>query len=196
MRRALLLLSLIAAHAISAGSALEAANDPRALQLVYEPWIKICFSHSDCLVAAGARGACDPSGGGLSVGVLNEKNGNLFAIIGTKHPLEAAISVQIDQDAPISTSHPECFGFGCGGKLEIDSRFVERLKRSQTITIEAVDKDNNKLSLSLSLADFAKAYDGPPIGPPKVQEFTHTSDEMKAMMKRAEEEKKLRECKE
>lgn len=90
----------------------------------------------------------------------------------------------------------ECTELSCGGRFEIDDRLIERLKRSQTIIMETVDEAGKKLSLSLSLADFAKAYAGSGLGPPKIQEFIRTSDEMKEIMKQAEEEKKLRECKE
>jgi invasion protein IalB len=188
MRRALMLCSLIAPYLIFGGSALEAASDPRATQLTYGPWSKICIGSSNCFVGAGARGACYPSGGGLSIIVTDDKNASLSANLGTKRRLEGAISVQVDQGDPILIPHPECHALGCGGKIEIDNALIERLKRSQTITIAATNTAHQKIRLSLSLADFAKAYDGAGTEP-KVSEEIVTSDEMKESMKRGEKEK-------
>src|SRR5258708_5106580 len=161
MKRVSVLFSLIATYLALAGSVLEAANDPRAMQLTYEPWTKICLGNSNCFVATAARGKCDPSGGGFSINVLNGKNMSLSARLMTRRTLEGPISIQIDQGDPISIPSPECQGLGCGGKFDIDSGFIERLKRAQTITIEGMITAHQKLSLSFSLADFAQAYDGP-----------------------------------
>ena len=71
-------LVLVATYLLFGGSTAEAA-DPRALQLQYEPWTKICIGGSNCFVATGARGKCDPSGGGLSINLLNGENMSLSA---------------------------------------------------------------------------------------------------------------------
>jgi len=189
----------IATSLLSAGSTVEAAADPRALQLTYDPWTKYCFKHgdgsSDCLVGTGVRGACLPSGGSFSL-TRGDKSESLSVNVGTKQALEGAISVQIDQDPPILISHTECHGLYCGGKLEIDNGFTERLKRSRTVAIEPTTTVGQKISLSLSLADFAAAYDGPESDPPKVHEDILSSEKSKEEMQRAEEQRKALECKE
>jgi invasion protein IalB len=184
MKRAPVLLSLIVTYLVFGASAVE-ANDPRAMQLTYEPWTKICFSGSNCLVAAGARGTCYPSGGALSINIPNDKTVNLSANLGTKRGLEGAISIRIDHDDPILIAVPQCYAPGCSGKVEIDGKFIERLKRSRTITIEATNTAHQKIGLSLSLADFAKAYDGPASDPPKVYE--ETSEKMKELLRQQAE---------
>jgi invasion protein IalB len=177
MKRARMLLSLLATYLVVGGSTVK-ADDPRAMQLTYGPWTKLCFKradgNSDCFISA------------LS----------LLVNFGTKRTLEGGISVQTDQDAPIPISHPECFGLGCRGKLDIDGEFIERLKRSRTIAIEATDAAHQKLSLSFSLTDFATAYDGPESAPPKAREEIVTSDKMNQLMKQPEDQKKASECKE
>ncbi len=172
--RAFMLLALIAAYPVFGGSAVK-ADDPRAV-LSYGPWTKLCFkradSNSDCFISAAARGACTPSGGGVSISIRDEKTLSLLASFGTRRTLQGGISIQIDQDAPIVISHPECFGLGCRGKIDITNEFIERLKRSRTIAIEATDTVHQKLSLSFSLAGFAATYDGPAGDPPKVRDET------------------------
>jgi invasion protein IalB len=199
MNRARVLLALIAAYPVFGGSAAK-ADDPRAMQLTYGPWTKLCFKradgNSDCFISAAARGACHPSGGGVSISIRDEKTLSLLANFSTKRTLAGGISVQIDQDTPILISHPECFGLGCRGKLDIDRKFIERLKHSRTIAIEATDAVHQKLNLSFSLAGFAAAYDGPAGDPPKVRDEAVTGDKMEQSTKQPEQQKQAFECKE
>jgi invasion protein IalB len=198
MKRAAVLFAAIAAPLVFGGSIAE-AGDPRSLQLSYGPWTKLCFKradgNSDCFISTAARGACHPSGGGLSISIRDEKTLSVLANFGTTHALEGGISIRTDQDAPIMMAHPDCFGLGCRGKLDIDRDFIERLKHSRTITVDATDTTHQKLSLSFSLADFARAYDGPASDPPKVKQDVVTSEKMKELMKQAEDQKAF-ECKE
>jgi invasion protein IalB len=187
VKRALVLVLLVVAYPVFDKSAAE-ASDPRAQQLTYEPWTKMCFrradGNSDCFISAAARGACYPSGGGVSVSIRDEKILNLLVNFATKRALEGGINVQIDQDNPILIPHPECFGLGCRGQLKIDREFIERLKRSQRITIDATDAAGQRIGFSFSLTNFSEAYDGPGTEP-KVREEIVSSETMKA-----------RECKE
>jgi hypothetical protein len=135
-----------------------------------------------------------PSGGSFSV-TRGDKSASLSVNVGTKHALEGAISVRIDQEPPILISHTECLGLYCGGKLEIDNGFTERLKRSRTVAIEATTTAGQKINLSLSLVDFATAYDGPESDPPKVHEEILSSEKFKEEMQRLDEQRKALECK-
>jgi invasion protein IalB len=192
VKRALVLFSLIATYAV-VGTGVVEADDPRAMQLTYESWSKVCLGN--CFVGAGARGACVPSGGGVVIVVPDGKSASLSVNFGTKRKLDSAMSVQIDQGASIPLPNPACDRFGCRAKFEIDGGFIERLKRAQTITITATDAAHQKTSLAFPLADFARAYDGPGTEP-KAREEILSSEQMKELMQRAEEEKRERECKE
>jgi invasion protein IalB len=191
MKQVLVLFSLIATYLAFGASAVEAANDPRALQLTYEPWAKICVNradgNSDCFISSGAKGACLPSGGGVAIVIRDKKQRSLSANLVTKRKLDGMLSVRIDQSAPIPFPHPDCHEFGCRGKLEVDTDFIEGLKHSRTISIEAATIDQQRISLAFSLEGFAKAYDGPAGGPPKAAEMTN--EEFKDRLKRAEREK-------
>lgn len=193
MTRTLVLLLLIATYLVFGEGAVE-ASDPRAKQLTYESWSKVCIDGSHCIVGAGARGACYPSGGILYIAMPDGKSANLSASLGTR-ALEGGISVRIDQGDPILIPHLECFANGCGGRVEIDSAVIESLKRSQAVNIEATTTAHQKVSLSLSLAGFAKAYDGPG-AESKMREEIVSSEKMEELMQREEEEKRERKCKE
>jgi invasion protein IalB len=194
MKRTSGLFLSIATYLAFDGSALRAANDPRAAQLTYESWMKACIA-ATCFVSAGVRGACFPSGGGLSIIVTNQENMSLSAHFATRRVLEGPISVQIDQGDPVLIPHPECTEAVCGGKVQIGGDFIERLKRSQTITIEAMDTARQKNSLTVSLAGFAKAYDGAASGPPEVREEILSPEKYKEMVQREDERRKALECK-
>jgi invasion protein IalB len=140
------------------------AGDPRATQLEYA-WSKICIGITGgdfrCSVSANAKAACYPAGGMIVVG------DELTVILSTRHALKTgAIDIQIDDAVPISIS-ASCVAFECKGQLAIDSEFIERLKRSRTLTVQAVNSANQAISLSIPLSDFEGTYEGPAT-PPKV----------------------------
>lgn len=187
MKRVLVLSAVIAARVGWGAGAAEAASDPRAAQLTYQPWAKICVNrpdgNSDCFTSSGAKGACQPSGGGIAVTIRDGKQRSLAVNLVTKRLLDGTLAVRIDQGIPISIPDPNCAESGCRGKLDIDSDFIEGLKHSHTIRVEAMTRDRQSISLAFPLAGFAEAFDGPAGGPPKVAEMT--SDELNARLKRA-----------
>lgn len=171
--------------------------DPRAAQLNYWPWIKSCIEQT-CFVGSGARGACHPSGGGVSIVIGSDKKLSLSAYFATKRPVEGAIGVRIDQGDPISIPVSKCIATNCASELEIDGEFVERLKRSRTIELQAMDAGHRKVSLSLSLAGFAEAYDRPGTEP-KISTNVVSAEKWQELLKEGEEQKerqKAFECKE
>ena len=192
MKRVPVLSLLILTYLAFDGGALKAANDPRATQLTYESWMKACIG-ATCFVAVGARGACVPSGGVLSI-VTDEKGVSLSITLGTKRTLEGAISAQINQGETILIPHPQCNGLACYGRTPVDSGLSDRLKKSKTIVVEATDSTHQEISYTFSLTDFAKAYDGLAAPPPKV--FEETNEKLKEELARQAEEQKKLECKE
>src|ERR1700716_1499425 len=180
--------AMIAACVAWGAGAAEAASDPRALQLTYQPWAKICVNrqdgNSDCFISSGAKGACQPSGGGIAVWIRDGKQRSLSINLVTRRMLDGTLAVRIDQGTPMPIPDPNCAELGCRGKLDIDTAFIEGLKHSRTISVEAMTRDRQAVSLAFPLAGFTEAFDGPAGGPPKVAEMT--SDELKARLKRTE----------
>jgi invasion protein IalB len=186
MKRLLVLSAVIPAYVGCGAGAAEAASDPRATQLTYQPWTKICVNrpdgNSDCFISSGAKGACQPSGGGIAVWIRDGKQQSLSINLVTKRPLDGTLAVRIEQGAPIAIPDPNCGELGCRGKLDIDTDFIEGLKHSRTISIEAMTRDHQAVSLAFPLAGFIEAFDGPAGGPPKIPEVT--DDELKQRLKR------------
>jgi invasion protein IalB len=188
MKRLLALSVVIAASVAWRAGAAEAASDPRALQLTYQPWAKICVNrpdgNSDCFTSSGAKDACQPSGGGIAVWIRDGKQRSLSVNLVTKRRLDGTLAVRIDQGLPITVPDPNCGVLGCRGKLDIDTDFIESLKHARAISVEAITRDHQNISLVFPLSGFAEAFDGPGGGPPKVAEMS--SDELKEQSKRAE----------
>jgi invasion protein IalB len=187
MKRLPVLSAVIAANITFGASAAEAANDPSALQLTYQPWAKICVNrpdgNSDCFISSGAKGACQPSGGGIAVTIRDGKQRSLAVNLVTKRMLDGTLAIRIDQGTPVSIPDPNCGELGCRGRLDVDSTFIEGLKHSRTISVEAMTRDRQAVGLVFPLAGFAEAFDGPAGGPPKAAEVT--GDELQERLKRS-----------
>src|SRR5712672_2871831 len=112
MKRLLALSAVIAAHVTFGASATKAANDPKAAQLTYQPWAKICVNrpdgNSDCFSSYGAKGACQPSGGGIAVWIRDGKQRSLSINLVTKRLLDGTLAIRIDQGAPVAIPDPNC----------------------------------------------------------------------------------------
>jgi uncharacterized protein (DUF885 family) len=65
---------------------------------------------------------------------------------------------------------------------------VAKLKKGQNIIIQAINMQGTPISLPLPLADFAKAYDGPPTDPKAFEEQQRKLQE--ELQKKAEEARK------
>jgi invasion protein IalB len=178
---------MIAACVAWGAGAAEAAGDPRALQFTYQPWAKICVNrpdgNSDCFTSSGAKGACQPSGGGIAVWIRDGKQRSLSINLVTKRMLDGTLAVRIDQGTAVAVPDPNCGELGCRGKLDIASAFIESLKHARTISVEAMTRDHQTISLAFPLAGFAEAFDSPAGGPPKAAEIN--SDELKERSKRS-----------
>ena len=188
MKRAMIWAVAMATFVSCDASRAETANDPRARQLTYQPWTKICVNrpdgNSDCFTSSGAKGACQPSGGGIAVWIRDGKQRSLSINFVTKRLLDGTLAVRVDQGIPIPVPDPNCTELGCRGKLDIDTDLIDGLKHARTISVEAMTRDRQPVSLSFPLAGFAEAFDGPAGGPPKAAEVT--GDELQERLKRAE----------
>src|ERR1700722_5156035 len=128
MKPVFVLISVITVGFCCVGGNTVAASDPRALQLTYEPWRKLCIGNSDCYTGADARGACHPSGGGVAIVASRNQLFRLSASFATAHVLDGPITVRVDQREPILIQNLQCYAPACTGTFEIDGVFIARLR--------------------------------------------------------------------
>jgi invasion protein IalB len=94
----------------------------------------------------------------------------------------------IDQETPMTAPYFMCFPNGCMADYEASADTVAKLKKGKTLTLQAINMQGQAISLPLPLADFAKAYDGPPTDPKVFEEQQRKLQE--ELQKKAEEARK------
>ena len=172
-----------------------APAQPQQLPLVYSPWTKICGKDQQpnakevCLVIKEAR---LETGQFVAGAVLVEPEGDPKKMLRVTLPLgmqlQQGTRVIIDQGNPLQRPYVICFPNGCMSDYDADADMVGKLKKGQGLVVQAINAGGQPISLSLPLADFAKAYDGPPTDPKVLEEQQKKLQE--ELQKKAEEARK------
>ncbi|MFL6799700.1 MAG: invasion associated locus B family protein [Xanthobacteraceae bacterium] len=146
-------------------------------QLTYTPWSKICQKAPDangkqvCFV--GREGRVD-SGMPLVAAVLIEPEGDTRKILRVTLPLGMALQpgtrLIVDQGQPMTGAYVVCLPTGCMADYEASGELVGKLKSGQNLHVQGFNGAGQPVSLVLPLPEFAKAYDGPPMDPAKLQQ--------------------------
>jgi len=139
-------------------------------QFIFSPWTKICGKDGPegsnakdvCAVLTEAR---VPSGQiAVSASLVEPRDGSQ-KILRVTLPLGVRLPygtrVLIDQGAPLQSNYLMCL-VGCFSDYEAKPDMVEKLKKGQTLTVQAINPGGYQISIDVPLMDFAKAYDGPP----------------------------------
>lgn len=169
-----------------------AADQP---QLMYSPWMKVCGKGQE----AGAKQVCViakdgriESGMPVVAVALIEPEGEPRKILRVTVPpgmhLQHGTRLIIDQGTPATAPYITCFPNGCMSDYEANTELVGRLKKGQSLTVQAINMNGAAISLPLPLSDFAKAYDGPATDPKVFEEQQKKLQE--ELQKKAEEARK------
>jgi invasion protein IalB len=102
--------------------------------------------------------------------------------------LQYGTRIIVDQQQPINGPFFTCFANGCMADYEGSADLVGKLKKGQTLIVQAINLAGNAISFPLPLADFAKANEGPPTDPKVFEEQQKKLQE--ELQKRAEEARK------
>jgi invasion protein IalB len=179
----------------------EEANLP---PLTYTPWTKFCLSNNTCFIGRDGRlnvigmdGRSNVDCGPVVAAALIERNGDrkktLRVTLPTRVSLERGVRIIIDRDQPIERPYVNCFANGCTADYDAGPELVDQLKQGRTLFLEAIDKANSPINLTVPLDDFASAYDGPPQETKVSEKVFSSREEMQASLereKRAEEDRK------
>lgn len=141
-------------------------------QLIYSPWTKFCLKGQEanakqvCFTGKDAR---LESGMPVVAAVLIEPEGDPKKVLRVTLPLGMQIvhgtRIIVDQGQPAQGPYVICFTNGCMADYEASADLINRLKKGQQLAVQAINSNGQPISLNLPLADFAKAYDGPPTDP-------------------------------
>jgi invasion protein IalB len=165
------------------------------VQLIYSPWTKFCLKGQEanakqvCFTGKDAR---IESGMPVVAAVLIEPEGEPKKILRVTLPLGMQLvhgtRVIVDQNQPLTAPYVICFTNGCMADYEASADMITKMKGGQGLVVQAINSTGQPISLVLPLADFAKAYDGPPTDPKKFEEDQKKLQE--ELQHRAEEARK------
>ena len=106
--------------------------------------------------------------------VLIEPEGEPKKILRVTLPLGMQLihgtRVIIDQNQPMTAPYVICFTNGCMADYEATTDMIGKMKKGQGLVVQAINSTGQPICLVLPLADFAKAYDGPPTDPKVFEE--------------------------
>jgi invasion protein IalB len=165
------------------------------VQLIYAPWTKFCLKGQDAnakqVCFTGKDGRIE-SGQPVIAAVIIEPEGEPKKILRVTLPLGMQLvhgtRVIVDNNAPAQSPYVICFANGCMSDYDVTPELLANMKKGQTLVVQAINSNGAPLTLPLPLAEFAKAYDGPPTDPKVFEETQKKLQE--ELQKRAEEARK------
>ena len=163
--------------------------------LMYSPWIKICNKGTEAnakQVCVTAKDGRLENGMPVAAVALIEPEGEPRKLLRVTVPLGMQIQhgtrLVIDQETPATAPYFMCFPNGCMADYEATADTIGKMKKGQTLTVQAINMQGQAISLPLPLTDFAKAHDGPPTDPKVFEEQQRKLQE--ELQKKAEEARK------
>jgi invasion protein IalB len=165
------------------------------VQLIYAPWTKFCLKGQDAnakqVCFTGKDGRIE-SGQPVIAAVIIEPEGEPKKILRVTLPLGMQLihgtRVIVDNNPPQQSPYVICFANGCMSDYEATPELLANMKKGQNLVVQAINSNGAPLTLPLPLAEFAKAYDGPPTDPKQFEETQKKLQE--ELQKRAEEARK------
>jgi len=181
-----------AAPAAGAPPAAGAQPSDQQVQLIYAPWTKFCLKGQDAnakqVCFTGKDGRIE-SGQPVIAAVIIEPEGEPKKILRVTLPLGMQLvhgtRVIVDNNPPMQSPYVICFQNGCMSDYEVTADLIANMKKGQNLVVQAINSNGAPLTLPLPLAEFAKAYDGPPTDPKVFEETQKKLQE--ELQKRAEE---------
>jgi invasion protein IalB len=164
-------------------------------QLIFSPWTKFCLkapqANSKQVCFTGKDGRVE-SGIPVVAAVLIEPENEPKKMLRVTLPLGVSLQpgtrVIVDNGQPMNGLYVICFNYGCVADYEASAELIEKLKKGKELVIQAVNGAGQPITLVVPLADFAKAYDGPPTDPKVVEERQKKLQE--ELQRRAEDARK------
>jgi invasion protein IalB len=141
-------------------------------QITYSAWTKVCQKGPEAnakrICFTGRDGRIE-SGMPVVAAVLIEPDGEPRKLLRVTLPLGMSLlsgtRVIIDSGQPMTAPYVVCIPTGCVADYEASGELIAKMKTGQTVHVQGINGSGQPISLQLPLADFVKAYDGPPTDP-------------------------------
>ncbi len=166
--------------------------------LIYSPWTKVCGKEGQpgapaqkevCFTIKEAR--LDTGQFVASAGLI-ELEGEQKKILRVTLPLGLLLRhgtrMVVDTQQPMTGTFNFCLPNGCWADFEVNTDFVGKVKKGQSIVLQAFNLNGQVASFAFPLTDFAKANEGPPTDPKVLEEQQKKLQE--ELQRRADEARK------
>src|SRR5947207_3399403 len=77
--------------------------------------------------------------------------------------LQPGTRLVVDQGQPITAPYVVCIANGCMADYEASQELINNMKKGSGLILQAINGGGQPVSITLPLADFAKAHDGAPM---------------------------------
>ena len=154
-------------------------SGPEMPPLTYSSWTKMCGKSQEAggktMCRTGKDGRMD-NGMPMVGAVLTEVEGEarkmlqVMLPLGVLLPRGTRVLIDTDEQGAMVLPIVVCAGGGCMAQIETNAEMVAKLKKGQNLYVQAYNMQQAVFTLAVPLADFAKAYDGPPTDQKEVEE--------------------------
>ncbi|HKD26254.1 MAG TPA: invasion associated locus B family protein [Xanthobacteraceae bacterium] len=161
----------------AAGPASGPGAAPEMPRLIYSPWAKFCGKGKDpsakevCFTGKDARTeAGQPAAAVALIEPEGEPKKLLRVTVPSPVQMQYGARIIIDTEPAITRAFFTCLSNGCLADYEATPDLINKLKKGQTLTLQAIKLDGKAMSVPVPLADqsgnsFQKAHEGPPTDP-------------------------------
>jgi invasion protein IalB len=164
-------------------------------QLIYTPWTKLCQKGAEtnnkevCVVNTQAR---LETGQPVVMAQIVEAEGAdkiMRVVLMIPVRVQSGTRLLLDGQELQRGAFALCAPYmGCNSDYKADDALIAKLKKGKSLDVQAVNVFNEIVNLPLPLAEFAQAYDGPPLDPKAFEEQQRKLQE--ELQKKAEEARK------
>jgi invasion protein IalB len=188
------------AQAPAQAAAPQAAPAPADMPpIVYTSWTKLCSTPGQNGQDANAPKVCATMRDGRTETgipvvstVLIEPDGvpkKIFRVtVPSPVQLQYGTRIIVDSNEPVTSQFFTCFANGCMSDYDGTPDLIAKLKKGQTLQVQAINLTGSQISFPVPLAEFAKANEGPPTDQKKYEEEQRKLGEQ--MQAKAEEMRK------
>lgn len=164
-------------------------------QLIYTPWAKLCQKGAEtnnkqvCVVNTQAR--LETGQPVVMAQIVDAEGAEKIMRVVLMIPVrvQSGTRLLLDGQELQRGAFALCAPYmGCNSDYKADDALIAKLKKAKSLDVQAVNVFNEIVNLPLPLAEFAQAYDGPPLDPKAFEEQQRKLQE--ELQKKAEEARK------
>jgi invasion protein IalB len=176
--------ALVIAIAASPAVAQDAAAPGQDVTVPEPEWVKLCSENPEtnqevCVISREQRAATGQLMAAVSIRQVEDQT-SLVAAVPPGMLLRPGLQVQIDDAEATGVPYSICFPNLCFAEAEIDSDYIEKMKRGRKLVITTLNQEARPVNFAISLMGFTASYEGEALDPVRLaEEQQRLQDELK-----------------